>query len=65
LWPSIALLPPTIREAYRLAWGPVERTVSSWLVTTWRAWNPILPPSFRQMPQALAADRRMADGDGD
>ena len=64
LWPSLALLPPPIREAYRLPWGPVERAVSSWLVTTWRAWNPILPPAFRQMPQALAADRRMADGDG-
>jgi uncharacterized protein (DUF2236 family) len=60
LWPSIGLLPPAIREAYGLRWGPLERAVASWLVTAWRAWNPLLPPSFRQMPQALAADRRVA-----
>ena len=27
-----------------------------------RAWRPLLPASFRQMPKALAADRRMAGG---
>jgi uncharacterized protein (DUF2236 family) len=59
LWPSIGLLPPSVREAYGLPWGPLERTVAGWLVTAWRAWNPLLPPSFRQMPQALAADRRV------
>jgi uncharacterized protein (DUF2236 family) len=64
LWPSIGLLPPPIREAYRLPWGPLERTVAAWLINGWRAWNPLLPASFRQMPQALAADRRMAAGGG-
>jgi uncharacterized protein (DUF2236 family) len=59
LWPSIGLLPPSIREAYRLAWGPVERAVSAWLVAGWRAWRPLLPELVRQMPQALAADRRI------
>lgn len=59
LWPSIGLLPTSIREAYGLPWGPLERAVTGWLVTAWRAWNPVLPPSFRQMPQALAADRRV------
>jgi uncharacterized protein (DUF2236 family) len=59
LWPSIGLLPPSIRDAYGLHWGIPQRAVSTWLVTTWRAWRPILPESFRQMPQALAADRRV------
>ncbi len=63
LWPALGLLPQTIREAYGFRWGPLERAVSGWLAITWRAWMPVLPRSFRQMPQALAADRRMAGGD--
>lgn len=63
LWPSIGLLPPAIREDYGLRWGPVERAVAGWLVTAWRAWNPRLPASFRQMPQALAAERRVGSTD--
>jgi uncharacterized protein (DUF2236 family) len=59
LWPSIGLLPPRIREAYGLRWGLRERAVSAWLVATWRAWRPLLPRTFRTMPQALAADRRV------
>ena len=62
LWPSIGLLPDSIREGYGLRWGPLERSVSRWLVAGWRAWNPVLPPTFRQMPQALAADRRVNGG---
>lgn len=62
LWPSIGLLPPRIREAYGLRWGLRERAVSGWLVATWRAWRPLLPSSFRQMPQARAADRRVGVG---
>jgi uncharacterized protein (DUF2236 family) len=60
LWPAIGLLPRSLREAYRLPWGPREQAVSAWLVGTWRAWRPLLPATFRQMPQALAADRRLA-----
>jgi uncharacterized protein (DUF2236 family) len=59
LWPAIGLLPASIRAGYGIAWGVRERTVSRWLVAGWRAWRPLLPASFRQMPQALAADRRM------
>jgi uncharacterized protein (DUF2236 family) len=59
LWPAIGLLPPSVREAYRLGWGPLERGVSSWLVAAWRAWRPMLPVELRQMPQALGADRRV------
>lgn len=59
LWPSIGLLPATVREAYGFRWGPFERAVSRWLVTGWQTWRPLLPAAFRQMPQALAADRRV------
>ena len=59
LWPAVGLLPASVREAYELPWGPLERGVAAWLVASWRAWRPLLPEAFRQMPQALAADRRI------
>ncbi len=59
LWPAIGLLPQSVRTDYGLRWGPLERAVSGWLLTAWRAWRPLLPESFRQMPRALAADRRL------
>ncbi len=62
LWPSVGLLPPSVRDDYGLAWGVREQVVSAWLVAGFRAWRPLLPASFRQMPKALAADRRMGDG---
>ena len=40
--------------------GPRRRLVSGWLATGFRAWRPMLPRSWRQMPQAVAADRRVA-----
>ena len=59
LWPAVGLLPPPIRAGYGLSWSFRERLVSRWLVAGWRAWCPLLPAAFRQMPQALAADRRV------
>jgi uncharacterized protein (DUF2236 family) len=58
-WPSIGLLPQAVREGYALPWGFRERAVATWLVAAWQAWRPVLPPEFRQMPQALRADRRV------
>jgi len=60
LWPAIGLLPDSVRIDYGLRWGLFERAVAGWLVAGWRTWRPILPPSFRHMPQALAADRRVS-----
>jgi uncharacterized protein (DUF2236 family) len=60
LWPSLALLPASVRADYGFRWGPLEQAASRWLVAGWRAWRPLLPTSFRQMPQALAADERIA-----
>lgn len=59
LWPALGLLPSFVREAYGFRWGARERLISRWLVAAWRTWNPVLPVGFRQMPQALAADRRV------
>lgn len=61
LWPSLGLLPPSIREAYGLRWGLRERAISAWLVAGWRLWRPLIPPAWRQMPKALAAEARIAD----
>jgi uncharacterized protein (DUF2236 family) len=63
-WPAIGLLPARVREGYSLHWGLRQRLVSAWLVATWAAWRPALPASFRQMPQALRADRRVGAGPG-
>jgi uncharacterized protein (DUF2236 family) len=61
LWPAVGLLPPAVREAYGLPWDARHRVVADWLVKGWRAWRPLLPSSFRQMPQALAADHRVRE----
>lgn len=61
-WPAIGLLPDSVREGYGFPWGLRQRAVAAWLVATWSAWRPVLPPSFRQMPQALRADRRVGAG---
>jgi len=61
-WPSIGLLPAAVREGYGLPWGARQRVVAAWLVAAWQAWRPMLPPAFRQMPQALRADRRVGAG---
>ena len=58
-WPSVALLPERIRAGYGLAWGSRERFVSEWLLSTWRAWRPLVPASLRWLPQARAAYRRV------
>jgi uncharacterized protein (DUF2236 family) len=63
-WPSIGLLPARVRDEYGLPWGVRQRAVAAWLVATWQAWRPMLPPAFRQMPQALRADRRVGAGEG-
>jgi uncharacterized protein (DUF2236 family) len=60
LWPALGLLPPSVREDYGFRWGPLEQAVAAWLLAGWRFWRPLVPVSLRQMPKALAADRRVA-----
>ena len=61
LWPSVGLLPAAVRDEYGLRWGPLERAVSAWLIAGWQAWRPLIPTSWRWMPHARAADRRVAE----
>ncbi len=58
LVPSIGLLPASTRAEYGLAWGIRERVIERYLVSAWGAWRPLLPPSWRWFPQALAAEAR-------
>lgn len=60
MWPAVALLPASIREGYDIPWTPWRRLVSGWLVAGFRIWRPRFPTGIRCMPQALAADRRVA-----
>ena len=60
MWPAVALLPAHLRAEYEIPWSPGRDLAASVLLACWRAWRPRLPAGFRQMPQALAADRRMA-----
>jgi uncharacterized protein (DUF2236 family) len=59
LWPAIGLLPERLRREFGFGWGPRERAVSAWLVSTWRAWRPLVPTSLRWMHHARAADARV------
>ena len=60
LWPAVALLPPSIRAAYGIPWSPGRRAIAAWLVAGWRTWATLLPAAWGTMPQARAAERRMA-----
>jgi uncharacterized protein (DUF2236 family) len=64
LWPSIGLLPASVRHGYGLPWGPLQQAVSRWLVAGYRLWRPAFPTGLRWMPQARAADRRSAAAAG-
>jgi uncharacterized protein (DUF2236 family) len=64
LVPAVGLLPSGVRTELGLPWGPAERAIDAWLVTAWRAWRPLLPPSIRWFPQARAAFARTGAGAG-
>ena len=61
--PAVALLPPSIRDAYGLAWGPRRARLAAGLDRAVRLWVHVMPPAWRAMPQARAADARAARGD--
>jgi uncharacterized protein (DUF2236 family) len=56
--PSLALVPARIRGAYGLAWGPGRESLVRLLDLGLRAWVRVVPPDWRAMPQARAAERR-------
>ena len=57
--PGLGLLPPRLREAYGLPWGPGRDRSARVLGRAVRLWAAVVPPDWRAMPQARAADRRV------
>lgn len=62
--PGLALLPARIRGAFGLAWGPGRETVAGAAALGIRTWVRLMPPGWRAMPQALAAERRARAAEG-
>ena len=60
--PAVALLPPSIRAAYGLPWGGRRAWLARTLDDLVRLWVHLMPPAWRSMPQARAADARAARG---
>ncbi len=60
MWPALQLLPDAVREGYGIPNDALRRAVSAWLAGAFRAWRPRFPRGVRSMPQALAADERIA-----
>ncbi|WAS91264.1 cyclic nucleotide-binding domain-containing protein [Nannocystis punicea] len=57
-------LPPTLRTAYGMDEGPLERAAGAALERALRAAVPRLPPSLRICPARLHAERRLRGEDG-
>ena len=60
--PAVALLPASVRDGYGLTWGPGRARVARALDRAVRLWVHVVPPAWRAMPQARAADGRAARG---
>jgi uncharacterized protein (DUF2236 family) len=56
--PGLALLPPHIRAAYGVAWGPGRAMLARTIDRLVRSWVRLMPASWRAMPQARTAERR-------
>ena len=62
LWPALELLPGPVRTGYGIPRTALRRVVAAWLLAGWRLWRPLVPRSFRWMPQARRADARAIGG---
>jgi uncharacterized protein (DUF2236 family) len=58
--PGMALLPARLRAEFGIAWSRPTARLANALSTAVRAWTRVVPRNLRSMPQALAADRRVA-----
>ncbi len=56
--PGLALLPERIRVDYGLPWGAGRESIAGLAAVGLRTWVRVMPPSWRAMPQARAAERR-------
>jgi uncharacterized protein (DUF2236 family) len=62
--PGLALLPPRIRDGYGIPWSARRASLAGMLSTGLRTWVRLMPPGWRAMPPARAAERRVAAGAG-
>jgi uncharacterized protein (DUF2236 family) len=62
--PSLALLPPRIRDAYGVPWGPAWRVSARIMDLLLRLWVRALPQAWRSLPPARLADRRVQTARG-
>ena len=60
--PGLALLPDRIRDAYGIPWGIGRARAATLLGRGVRLWTAVVPVTWRSMPQARAADRRVRGG---
>ena len=58
--PTLALLPPFLRQAYGLAWGPKERAGAKAAVAVAKRLIPRLPPLMRHWPASSRPELQMA-----
>jgi len=57
--PGMALLPPRIRSAYGIGWGPWRERAAAAMSLGLRLWVRSMPSAWRAMPQARSAERRV------
>jgi uncharacterized protein (DUF2236 family) len=56
--PGLALLPPRLRDEFGIEWSDRRELLADSLGLAVRAWVAVVPPGWRAMPQARAAERR-------
>ena len=56
--PGLRFLPARLRRQYGIGWGPGREEMARLLGLAVRAWVRTVPPDWRAMPQARAAERR-------
>lgn len=56
---TIGLLPPTLRDAYGLGWGPQRERLLGAQTTLVRRLMPLVPSLLREMPAARSVDWRL------
>lgn len=58
---TVGLLPPSLREAYALGWGPQRERLLGASTSVVRRLMPLLPSLVREQPAARSADRRLRE----
>jgi uncharacterized protein (DUF2236 family) len=58
---TVGLLPPTLREAYELGWGPQRERLLGAQTSAIRRLMPLVPALVRELPSARSAERRLRE----